>query len=118
MSIRSAYQTNEGDLLVVVGLAADEMVTVDDSTVVQLDDESTAASSATVGPAEVEAGESGVIVYLFEGIPLGGTLVYEVQNNVDAPVAVQPAAHLTRRFNNRSRPRRRRSVVGLRLLHG
>ena len=89
VSVRSAYQTNEGELLVVVGVNADEMVTVDDSTTVRLDDDSTVASTATVGPAEVEAGQSGVVVYRFDGIPLGGTLVYEVQNNVDAPVAVR-----------------------------
>ena len=89
VSVRSAYQTNEGDVLVVVGVAADDTVSVDESTVIRLDDESTATSSATVGPAEIEAGQSGLVVYRFDGVPLGGTLVYEVQNSYDAPAAVE-----------------------------
>ena len=89
VSVHSAYQTNEGDLLVVVEVAADDTVSVDESTLVRRDDESTTASSATVGPTEIEAGRSGVVVYRFEGIPLGGSLVYEVQNDYDAPVAVE-----------------------------
>ena len=90
VSVRSAYQTNEGDLFVVVGIVADDdTVSVDEGTVVRGEDESSAASSATVGPAEIEAGQSGVVVYRFDGIPLGGALVYEVQNSFDAPVAVE-----------------------------
>ena len=89
VSVRSAYQTNEGDLLVVVEISADDTVTLDDNAVVRLDDESTAASSAVVGPGEIEAGQSGIAVYRFDGVPLGGTLVYEVQNSYDAPVAVE-----------------------------
>jgi hypothetical protein len=89
VSVRSAYRTNEGDLLVVVGVEAEEMVTVDDSVVVRLDDDSTVASAATVSPSEMDAGRSGVVVYRFGDVPLGGVLVYEVQNSYDAPAAVE-----------------------------
>jgi hypothetical protein len=89
VSVRSAYLTNEGNLLVVVGIVADDTVTIDESTVVRGDEETTVESSAVVGPAEVDGGESGVVVYQFDGAPLGGTLVYEVQNSYDAPVAVE-----------------------------
>lgn len=89
VGLSSAYATSSGDLYVVVRIAADTTILVDEELTLQTPDGGSVPSEERVGVDEVVGGTTGVIVYTFAGQPLGGTVVYEVQNDTDAPAAVR-----------------------------
>jgi hypothetical protein len=85
-----AYQAVSGDLLVVVQVSATtDPVTPDQSVVLLTDDGTALESGQAVGPSRVDSGETGIVVYALPGGSAPGTVVYEVQNDVDAPVGVE-----------------------------
>ena len=90
ISISSGYVTNEGELYLVVAVTAvDDMIIVDDSTVLRAASGENVQSTAFVGPSEVAVAETALVVYSMPTTQRAGTLVYEVQNSYDAPLAVE-----------------------------
>jgi hypothetical protein len=90
VSLLHAYQAVSGDLLLVVQVRAIDDAITPDSSVVLLDESGAPQESAqAVGPASVEQGDTGVMVYAVPAAAPPGTLVYEVQNSYDAPAAVE-----------------------------
>jgi hypothetical protein len=86
----SAYLTASDGLYVVLEVsAADDALITDPEAILQLADGRTQPSSTMVGPSDIPPGTSASVVYTFPDAPLDGTIVYEVQNTYDAPVAVR-----------------------------
>jgi hypothetical protein len=86
----SAYLTASDGLYVVLEVSAtDDALITDPEAILQLADGRTQPSSAMVGPSDIPPGTSASVVYTFPDAPLDGTIVYEVQNTYDAPVAVR-----------------------------
>lgn len=89
VAVPSAYATGEGDLYVVVQITSATTILVDDAVTLVSPDGGTIESANRLGVDEVPANADAVILYTFENQPLGGTVVYELQNDIDPPVAVR-----------------------------
>jgi hypothetical protein len=90
VTLAHAYASSSGDLVVVVQVdAQEEAITVDQAVVVDAGQGEPVESDRVVGPSRVPAGGSAVVVYAVPGTQPSGTLVYEVQNDYDAPAPVE-----------------------------
>lgn len=90
VAVTSAYRTDAGDLYVVVSVTAtDDVISVDTSPALRRADGTSQEAEVYLGPSGVEPGQDAVVLYVFEGASRQGTLVYEVQNSYDAPLALE-----------------------------
>ncbi len=79
VSLASAYQTNAGDLYVVLDVTADEIAVTPDFEIPLVGkDKRTRQSSYMYAPEQIQEGTAAYVLYVFEDANFGGTIEYEV----------------------------------------
>jgi hypothetical protein len=92
VSLASAFKTFEDELYVVLEVTAlRERLTPDVGAGYLVEGEELRLPVLTLTPADIREGTSAMLLYSYEDADLGGTLVYEVQTDFDAPSAVELA---------------------------
>lgn len=90
VALQSAYRTNVGDLYVVLEVTAGADALSADGAASYVPEGGTAVPpGAAVVPDTVGEESSAHLLYVYTGADFGGTVVYEVQNSVDAPIAAR-----------------------------